>query len=226
MRQCLFFLLLVGLSSQVMAQKPYYAPQSHEVQAFLFNAHTNPSISNSIDGTVAFTPLSGLRYMYHIDLENGVGLEFGRRNTDLIFSNDLTELSAYSGEKKDLDFKLVYERKYHVYTWMIAGQAKVIYNSGSITDQGTFTNNTDFSGSYDYTNWGASIGGKLAYFFSKNLSLSAEVDAYFLQTSHELAPESRYLLFPENEWGIQTRLGVSYHFVKMPKKCACPKVRR
>ncbi|MEM8899663.1 MAG: hypothetical protein AAGC85_16230, partial [Bacteroidota bacterium] len=210
-----------------MAQKPYYAPQVHELQVFLVNAHTLPDISQSVDGTVAINPLSGFRYMYHIDLENGIGLEFGRRNLDLIESGDLPNLFSYSGEKKDLDFKLVYERKYFVRTWMFAAQLKGIYSTGTITDQGDGTPSGAFNGSYDYNNWGASLGGKMAYFFSKNLSISGEIDAYYLGTSHEdINPERRFLLFPENEWGIQTRLGVSYHFVKMPKKCACPKVRR
>ncbi|MEM9932801.1 MAG: hypothetical protein AAF824_04280 [Bacteroidota bacterium] len=226
MRQFGFFLLFLGLSHGLLAQKPYYAPQVHEVQLFLLNAYTAPEIASSIDGTVAFTPLSGLRYMYHIDLENGVGLEFGRRTADLIFSEDLSGLNAYTGEKEDMDFKLVYERKYYVRTWMMAAQAKGIYNTGTITDQGTRTDNVSFDSSYDYTNWGVSVGGKLAYFFSKNLSISGEIEGYFLQTKHEITPESRFLLFPDNEWGFQSRVGISYHFIKMPKKCACPKVRR
>ncbi len=75
-----------------MAQKPYYAPQVHELQVFLVNAHTLPDISQSVEGTVAINPVSGFRYMYHIDLENGVGLEFGRRILVFIDSGDLGNL--------------------------------------------------------------------------------------------------------------------------------------
>lgn len=217
-------------SHSVYAQRPTFKPQVHEMRLQTVQLHYIPSLNDFYNGVpLSANVFNGLSYTYHISLRDGVRLGFNRRTAEFSRDESFDRFTDYEAEKVDWDLQLQYIRKLHVDQWQFYGGLGGTLSWGSVDDTGTLQSPPDdaLTGSYTYNNAGGNIFVGMRYFFSTQVSVSWEILGYYHRTTHEVENVgSRFLLLPENESGIQSSLGISLHLVKMPKRCACPKVRR
>lgn len=223
-----FSIVLILFPASLLAQKPMFAPQSHEIGLHLVNAHFIPELADEYNSPgFGLTPVQGIHYAYHITRDHGVRLAFNRRTASLTsFPAGNSSVTSIETDKSDLSIQLGYMYKYHMRAlqWYIGAQA--IYNRTGIDEQGLSGTDIEFSRDYSYNNMGAGLFTGLRLYTSTHLSFALELQGYFFQIQQNDEPEERFSLLGESETGVQAIFSVSYHFVKMPKRCACPKVRR
>ncbi|MEM7657549.1 MAG: hypothetical protein AAF399_15555 [Bacteroidota bacterium] len=227
LRLFLAVLILGCFSSELLAQRARYKPQTHELSLNMGSAQVIPSeIKGFQDLGAGVTPsvlqvggqiLNGGRYTYHHSLSNGFRLGVLRRKATFYQGNEI--------EKTDWDIRLGYIRKKHY------GPVQVFAGiDAQVTQQeqrylslaGTEIAQVQAEG------LGIAPLVGFRYFFSPYLSISAEAEVYGLgilrRTGESEALQTN--LLRRGEIGIQTHALLSFHFVKMKKRCTCPKVRR
>lgn len=211
------------------AQKPRFAPQIHEVSLQLVNVNHVPAFDSYYKDSPALSLniANGVMYKYHISLSDAIRLGASWRKGEFGVLESIDRFSTYEATKRDLDFRLGYERKYNMGVVQLFGGLQGIIGRGDIEDIGELEQTGDpYKGKYFYTNYGGSIFAGLRLFFSTNISMFIEGEAYYLQTRRQLAPENTFYLFSDNETGLNANAGIAFHLVKMKKRCTCPVHRR
>lgn len=228
-------LLIISLlfSVQLQAQRAYYKPQAHQVEVQLVGANFIPALGNIYDSPVPFSTNFGnmVRYTYHYSLSHGFRFGAGYRTANFADeTGNYIPVIEYEAQKRDLDFGLGYIYKHHRGIVQYFVGADLRYSRSQIQQSGISgitPAGVPFSETFPSNN--AGISGTLGYrmFLNTYVSLALEVNPYYMVTHlGESGPsETRtYEPTPEHEAGINTGLTLSVHFVKMKKRCTCPKM--
>ena len=230
MRSICLSILCMGLvlfSTQLQAQRALYKPQVHQIGIQLGAINQIPSLSNQYTSAV---PLSvnlanGIRYTYHYSISDGFRAGLFMRNGDFSYPEGVDRFDTYDAKKRDFDIHLGYIRKYHSRAHQVFAGADLIYSFGKIEENGMLSQQ-NYSGNYSYANYGASLLAGYSYFFSKHISMSFELEGYYTKTQHgrSILPDpGQFYILPTQELGFTSSISLSYHFVKMKKRCTCPK---
>lgn len=226
-------LLLLGFcfvfSQNLFAQKPYFTPQVHEIHLQGISANHILDLNELYpDQAFSLHALQGLRYTYHLTLQDGFRFSVARRNAEFedTDGSEFSSLESYQAEKTNWDLRLGYERKAHFQALQLYAGAALAYSTYRVQDQGITTNSTAVQADYNGNQFGASVFGGVRLFLQKYLSLALEGEFYYQKLSETGLPERNFHLLEDHEKGFNLSAGISLHFVKMPKRCACPKVRR
>lgn len=161
--------------------------------------------------------LRGLRYKFHLSMEDGLRLGVFQQQQSYLHDNG-PEVS-----RQEIQIQLGYERKLIRGYNMFFGGIDGLFNQGNL-DWDAYSNQAGGSGSYQ--NFGANLFGGYRLFFTPYLSATLEVGAYYTRTRYdvfrpELTANSPYL-FPQEEFGITSSLYLSFHFGELPYHCTCP----
>ena len=221
------FILLFFVCTSVFGQRPFYQPQVHDIGIQLGSVNWIPELQEDFEGMpLAISPINAIRYKYHLTTDHAFRASAGYRrgNYELVVPNN--ELSTAEIKKRDLDFKLGYERTFHQHVWQyfvgIEGMmTRSNYNLQGLAPNGSTTIDDEFS----YWNYGGSAFAGFRVFFSKNISWAWEFSAYLLSPQYDEGPENRFYLLPDKELGLEVSTYLSVHLGKMPKRCVCPKFK-
>ena len=218
------------LPALVSAQKPYYRPQVHEFGLQLASANLVPSLLAEETSTfpLSINPVNGLRYKYHLTPLSGIRAGVFYRTADYAFDNSLGPFENYSANKRDIDVKIGYERKYNLGKAQVFVGVDGIVSQGWISEVGTSfgaIDPNDYSADISYLNYGASVFFGMRYYLHENLSFTIENEFYYTKTTHNISGEfEKFYLFPDNESGFNAlSIYLSLHLKKMTKSCTCGK---
>lgn len=224
-----FCLLILCLSSvAVLAQKPKFYPQVHEIGLQIGSIDQVSSLSDYYASSPAASLnfANGIRYKYHITYEHALRSSLSYRTGEFDIPEGIDRFTSYSAEKKDYELQLGYEYKYNIGAATLFFGADAMLGRGTLTDQGILAGDVaqdPFSGEYDYMNYGGAAIAGFRMFFNRYISFSVEGQAYYLRNKHQTSTEDIFYLLPESESGIRGSAYLSFHFKKMPKPCSCPK---
>ncbi len=204
------------------SQQPLFYPQTHEIGIQYGSIHHIPELSDYYDST-PFTAnfVNGLQYKFHWDLNNVFRISASTRSTDIDIPDGIERFSNYSAQKEDWDVRLGYEANLPVGPWLLFIGAEGIYGRGNVVDEGLLENNDTFNGEYKYRNLGVGGFGGIRLFLHKNISTSLEANLYYTDIKYDTPGNDIFLLQPNDEWGLVVRGYVTFHFVKLKKRCAC-----
>ncbi len=219
------FMAIFGIYTSIYAQKPRFTPQAHEIGIQLLGANYFSKVADYQKDNTPFNLNfgNGIIYKYHLSLTDAVRIGVGWRNAAYEINEGIDRFASYQADKQDLDISLGYERKLNLGPVQLFGGFLGILGRGNVEDMGALSATGDsYTGKYFYSNYGGALFGGLRLFFSKNISLALEGQGYYLQTRRQAAPENTFYLFPENELGYNANVYLSFHLVKMKKRCVCP----
>ena len=225
-----FSLILLILSSGnvLFAQRALYKPQTHEVGLQLGAINFIPTLSNYYDPLpVTLVPLSGLAYTYHHSISDGFRLRFMRKNGKYLLSPDNPDFNA---DRNDWDIRLGYMRKYHKGAGQFYAGGEAIYRMGKLYEYQVGTERPD-QATDEFSHMGGAIFAGYRHFFNTHLSASFELGGYYTRTIEPYPTrgpndDRTYVFWMKNgEFGLDGSISLNFHFVKMKKRCTCPKVR-
>lgn len=207
----------------VTAQRAAYKPQVHQLELVVASANRVSEIgSNYANNAFAGANyLNGFRYTYHHALSHGFRAGIVRRSSDFDFPDGFGTLNEYSATKEDWDFSLGYIYKYHIAATQWYLGADVLYSTHSVAETSIVP---QFPSRYSYSSYGVQAVAGMRVFFSTNFSAALELNAYYQAFPNNFGVENP--LLQESESGIKGLFTLSYHFVKMKKRCTCPKMGR
>ena len=228
-----FLLLALALSwTALSAQRVRFQPQTHEIGFQLGQLNHLPDLSERYLSELPFSAhaLNGLRYKYHLSLKDALRAGVARRKANFQPLDSPPSLSLSEQTKTDWDFRLGYERKHSWQASVLFAGADALASRGEVASSGTLANGEPIAEAYQYWNLGGEIFVGYRHFFSPYLSLTAEIGTYGskiqLDEPMPTSTERPALLLESFEWGLNGSVYLSLHFVKLKKRCTCPKVRR
>lgn len=214
------------VSVESFGQRPYYYPQAHEVGLIAASAHYHPSWTEVYRPVPPGTDfLHGFKYKYHLNVDHALRITGLYRSARFEQDQAFQVLSGYAGKKSDWEAHLGYERTFHQTVHQYFWGLDAGYGKGSMEETGTLPDTGPYASNLDYQQFTGTLFGGYRYFFSKHLSAAVEARAYYgyIRPDNPDALPSFTLLEDEREWGAGLQVDLSYHFVRMSKRCACPR---
>jgi hypothetical protein len=223
------FLLVFLAPQSSSAQRFAFKPQVHQLELQLGSVNSIPAVSSEYGSDLPFSTdfVNGGRYTYHYSLTHGFRVGAFRR-TSAFSSTEIDQFSQYQADKQDIDITLGYMYKHHINATQLFAGVDLRYSMGNLDETGTEFNGpapANYQFAYDYQTYG--LGGffGLRYFVSQNLSLALEGNITYATLAADGISSSdptRFSLLPENVIDFSAGATVSFHFVRMKKRCTCP----
>ncbi|MCI4667980.1 MAG: hypothetical protein MRZ79_07450 [Bacteroidia bacterium] len=210
---------------QAQAQRAKYKPQSHELSLQLGSVDAVfPFLGRGdYQGSLPFSAqaVNGFRYTYHYSLTDGFRLNYYNRKANL--QEEGTDLVATRVERQ---LQLGYERKYHNGPHQISFGPELFFNYGET--QNLEAPNGPIN-AFNFQSLGAAFALGYSYFINTKLSMGIEGNLYYQRPNYTSGVTNQNELpayaFQQNIGGITAGIWLNYHFVKMKKRCTCPKKR-
>lgn len=204
-------ILFILLPISLLAQRPYYRPNVHEVDLQLAAGHWLPGDATLKNHkSLGISPLNGLRYRYHFNKNSALRVGVFYRAQSFL----LTDKSETGGSTlynlRSLEGKIGYERKIDFRKYQLYGGIDAIIGQRNFIQK---TQNTEIS----TPQFGAGGFVGIRRYMSENWSFAIENEFHFLQNSNE-----KSLISAETGANF-LQIMVSYHFKRMHKSCACGK---
>jgi opacity protein-like surface antigen len=220
----LFFCLLASYQLS-QAQRPSFKPQTHQIDLQLGSMHSliPGSDAHYLDGrSFALNYLNGLRYTYHYSLTHGFRAGVQRFHS---FHDPLAGVITQfqpEVEKTAYEFGLGYMYKYHIKRSQLYLAADLLLESGDLVYS---IQQTGIEEVTDYQSYGIKGGLGLRFFLSPYLSAGVEGNLRYARHFGDIPqPEPGYSFFQAEQISWHAQAFVSFHFVKMKKRCTCPTV--
>ncbi|MEO0896647.1 MAG: hypothetical protein AAFY71_09635 [Bacteroidota bacterium] len=224
----ILFLVISVCNTELFAQRALYKPQQHEISVQLAGAeHIFPF--NQLNLYQEQVPIQayvarGLSYTYHYSLKDGFRVAAFYKDASYfrfpnIFISDVQRL--------DWQFQLGYERKYHSGPHQFSIGPDLMYSRGN-TELGIETGGAmPFTTTHTHQTIGIGLVGAYNYFINTHFSLGASITLYGQRAIYD-DPSTFFDSYFEtqNISGAYASIWANFHFVKMKKRCTCPKARR
>lgn len=223
--------LSLGLISYSYAQRARYQPQTHQVELQVAGADYFPGLQGyqlAFNGPFRSNAINGLRYTYAYSLSDAfrVGaMYFGPGTWQT--TTPPAGLNSYQATVSQWDFQLGYLRRLHTGALQWYAGADLRLSLGDLLETAD-RNGSPFDNGYQFVNYG--LDGVLGYrrFIGPYLSAGLEAQAaYLLHQPQDGSPaELATPFFGEQIFTVGLQANISFHFVKLKKRCTCPKIRR
>ena len=215
---------IVGGHSSLYAQGPMFYPQTHEVGIRVGSFHSQPALADAYqEGAGELEWANGLQYKFHWDLYNVFRLTVGRRKSLFDAAFEGTDPDQFRTEKVDWDVRLGYEGNMPIGPITLLGGLEGVYNNANLVQEKLASQSQEIMATDElsYSAWGANAFGGLRLFFSPYISTAIEGNVTYLKSdAHQLLGVYDSEL-SDNEWNVELNLYLSFHFVKLKKRCAC-----
>ncbi|WNJ19440.1 outer membrane beta-barrel protein [Pontibacter sp. G13] len=230
---CCSLLLLLGMSQMSFAQRSLYKPQVHEIGLQFASIDQIPSFTSEYDG-MPFSAnfINGIRYKYHLTNRGGIrlGVQYLRSQFDQ--SSDTSASFFRPASRNRVQVDLGYEWKLpkgpHQYFWGLEG-TYVQGHVNDLSDRLDVPPGSSVKTALPFRGFGGSAFVGYRYFFNTHFSLAAEAHISYTRNSYEddpsILPAAPNYVFQEDIVAFQGLVYLSYHFVKMKKRCACPRFK-
>ena len=230
MKKILLLYSILGLMhlSPLLAQRPWFRPQVHEVSISPISAnHIMDWVQPAADVpyTLKKDHVYTLRYRYHFDKSSDLRVGIARRTLAYLHQPTATAplLEATAGI---WEIRPGYELKYNKGKWQLYGALDGIFQLAAVEEIQTATdpaivqkNALSFTGM-----GGAGIVG-LRFYVSEYLSVALENEYRYVSTTPKNQPlitEADYFIPAEKGFNLAS-LYLNLHFKRMKKPCACGK---
>lgn len=224
-------LLLIGVGMNgLLAQRARYKPQAHQVElrvAGLDWLGGHSEFEAFAGQPMTLTAVNGLRYQYSYSLTDA--FRFGATYTPATWSapEAIAGVSQYQADIRQTDLQLGYVRRYHNGPFQIYGGADLRGGMSNLLETGE-TDSGMYSTEYQVLHYGLDGVVGVRTFLSPYVSVAVEATATYLryQPDETVAAELPVDFFGEESFGAGISAHLAFHFIKMKKRCSCPKVRR
>lgn len=228
MKYSVAFVLFISTLAYSYAQRPRFTPMQQEIGIQVASWSQIPEISDlytpGIEQQLQFA--NAIRYKYHLSLEDGIRVRLGQTKADFSAPEGVDRFSSYDATQSDFTVSVGYERKFHSGPFQLFAGADLIAGRGNIDDAGTLTANNDLiTNKSFYGKIGANATAGIRTFLSKQLSFTLEGMLFAHRINPQSGPENSFFLLPDQATGYEANVYISYHFIKLRKRCKCPALR-
>ncbi len=225
------FLLLAMIPTLLSAQRAAFEPKVHQLEIRAAGAewlagHAN--FQSSIAAPVALTGANGLRYQYAYSLRDAfrLGVSYHPSTWTAAEIPD-AGISAYEAQIRGLDLQLGYVRRYHTGPFQLYTGADLRGVRQTLAENGQ-RGGADWAQNYDVWSYGVQGVAGVRRFVTPFLSIALEANAGLLvhQASNGTSEPLSYEFYGDQSFSAGLSAFATVHFVKLKKRCTCPKGRK
>lgn len=214
MKKHIFLFFIWASVHTLIAQRPYYRPNVHEIGLQVGAASYIPSLQSTTNPSPLYVnPANGLRYKHHLNPKTAIrgGMFYRQANSTFNQGDGRSEIAA---QFLFLEGKVGIEKIRPMRKWALFGGIDLIGGlMRSDIHQLPDTPNPTQTPAYGA---GAFVG--VRRFLNENLSVSFESEGYYLL--HGKKGED---LFAQEGGTNYIQIYLSYHFKRAHKSCTCGK---
>ncbi len=218
---------LILFAGTLLAQKPLYRPQVHEIDFQLGELHQLPQL-NTVENMatpVMATPLNGIWYKYHFTVNHAVRAGINYRNTNFSLPNGIDNFESYDVKRRDYEAMLGYQYSAPLGRATFYTGVDALLTRSHSQENGVQSDLPGTLYAADYTQM--RLGGKgfvgLKLYLSPHVSLGLEAGPYFQRALSAPNGDASYTIFNTDEFGFRSSALLSFHFKQMKKRCTCPR---